>query len=155
MLLVPRPGEELERLAYRIKLADAPSRGLFDDVAAACSRFGVLKQAGKTASFDAWCKSGAWLDAALALVSGELPAWTVRRIVKDDGRWICALSRSPNLPIELDDGVETFHEDLPLAVLLALLEAKRLGSASFPACAASAAAETNPASHRMCCDNFA
>jgi hypothetical protein len=133
MLLVPRHGEELERLAYKIKLAEAPSCGLIDEVAAACSRFAVLKRTGKFASFGAWCKSGAWLEATLALVSGALPNWSVRRIVKDDGFWLCFLSRSPNLPIELDDCVEVTNESLPLAVLLALVEARQLDPSAVPA----------------------
>lgn len=154
MLLIPRHGEELERLAYKIKLAEAPGCGLIDEVAAACSRFGVLKRIGKFASFGAWCKSGAWLDATLALLSGALPNWSVRRIVKDDGSWICSLSRSPNLPIELDDCVEVTHESLPLAVLLALVEARQLGPSAVPA-RATPATSGGEERHRMLCDNFA
>ena len=155
MLLVPRHGEELERLAHSLRLAEAPTRRLFDDVAAACARFGLLKRAGKLASFDAWRSSGAWLDAALALMSTELPAWSVRRIVKDDGLWVCSLSRSPNLPIELDDGVEVTHESLPLALLLALVEAKRLAFVRLPARTAAPVADAKPEGLRLCCDNFA
>jgi hypothetical protein len=154
MLLIPRHGEELESLAYKIKLAEAPSCNLIHEVAAACSRFGVLKRTGKFASFEAWCRSGAWLDATLALVSGVLPAWSVRRIVKDDGFWICSLSRSPNLPIELDDCVEVTHESLPLAVLLALVEARQLGPSAVPARAAPAT-DVGEERHRMLSDNFA
>lgn len=154
MLLIPQHGQDLERLAYKIKLAEAPSCSLIDEVVAACGRFGMLKRTGKFAPFDAWCRSGAWLDATLALVSGMLPAWSVRRIVKDDGFWICSLSRSPNLPIELDDSVEATHESLPLSVLLALVEAKRLGSAAVPARAAPAT-DVGAGPHRMCCDSFA
>lgn len=154
-MLCLRGGDELERLAHKVRLAEAPSRALVDNVAAACMRFGALKQAGKSRSFDIWCGSGAWLDVALALVGGELPAWSVRRIVKDDGVWICSLSRSPNLPIEFDDGVEAIHECLPLAILLALIEAKRPDpmTAGNQAAASieSASAEASP----MCCDNFA
>jgi hypothetical protein len=154
MLLIPRHDEMLERLASKIKLAEAPSCGLIGDVAASCARFGGLKHTGTLASFDNWCKSGAWLDAALALVSAELPAWSVRRIVKDDGFWICSLSRSPNLPIELDDGVEVAHESLPLAILLALVEAKLLGSVNVRTSAAQGT-DAGEGRHRMNCDSFA
>ena len=154
MLLVPRYGEQLERLAHKIKLTEAPSCDLIEEIAAACERFGALKRTSKFASFEAWCKSSAWLDATLALVSGALPNWSIRRIVKDDGFWICSLSRSPNLPIELDDGVEATHESLPLAVLLALVEARQLGPSVIPA-RTPPATDAGEARHRMLSDNFA
>jgi len=53
---------------------------------------------------------GAWSDAALALIELELPAWKVRRLVYEDGAWLCSLSRQPNLPMALDDTADATHE---------------------------------------------
>lgn len=72
--------------------------------------------------------SGAWTDAALTLVDLELPQWHLRRLVKDDGEWLCTLSRRQGLPLEFNELVETRHELLPLAILSALLQAKRASS---------------------------
>src|SRR5689334_18349387 len=34
----------------------------------------------------------AWTEAGLALIEVGLPQWTLRRIVRDDGEWLCTLS---------------------------------------------------------------
>ena len=60
----------------------------------------------------------AWNDAALALVELELPAWKLRRLVHENGKWHCSLSRHPNLPVALDDTATASHEVLPLAILI-------------------------------------
>jgi hypothetical protein len=41
---------------------------------------------------------GAFADATLALLELELPQWTLRRLVHEDGEWHCALSRQLALP---------------------------------------------------------
>lgn len=154
MLLIPRHGEPLDRLVNRINLAADPSRDLLDDIiATACARFTSLKAAGKTRQFDEWCRSGAWVDAACALVAFELPHWSIRRIVRDDGMWFCSLSRTPNLPADLDDAVEMSHEIMPLAILAAFVEAKR--SVDDARSVIEAFPTTGSAErHRICCDNF-
>ena len=43
---------------------------------------------------------------------------------REDGEWFCALSRRPELPIELDDCAEARNEVLVLAILDALAEAR-------------------------------
>jgi hypothetical protein len=154
MLLVPRHGEPLEQLANGIRLAAEPNRSLMQRIVAECGRFAVLSRAGKAPYFDAWCKSGAWVEAALTLVASELPNWSIRRLVKDDGTWFCSLSRSPNTPFEFDDMVEVSHEEMPLAILLALVEAKRTGLAAAPVAGATPDFAADVC-HRMCCDNFA
>ena len=111
MLLVPRHGEPLEQLANGIRLAAEPNGRLMNRIVAECGRFAVLNRAGKSPHFDAWCESGAWVEAALTLAASELPNWSIRRLVKDDGIWFCALSRSPNTPFEFDDMVEASHEE--------------------------------------------
>jgi hypothetical protein len=160
MLLVPRNGEPLEQLAKRISLAAEPSRSLIDGIVAECPRFNVLQQTGKVGHFDAWCKSGAWLEAAFALLAGELPKWSLRRLVKDGGVWFCSLSRSPNMPIEFDDMVEASHEDMALAILLALVEARRIVSVATPVTGVTSDIKATSdiigdGCYRMSCDNFA
>jgi hypothetical protein len=68
--------------------------------------------------------AGAWTDAALALLELEQPEWKLRRLVHEDGEWICSLSRRPDLPIELDDAAEAHNQLLPLAILDALGETR-------------------------------
>ena len=70
--------------------------------------------------------SGAWTDAALALLELELPHWQLRRLAYDDGEWHCALSRQRELPDWLDDrSVESHHADLAMAILSAFVDARR------------------------------
>lgn len=154
MLLIPGHGEKLETLANTIRLADAPSCSVMDAVVAECTRLTTLKLAGRTGSFDMWCESGAWVDAARTLLALALPGWSIRRLVCNDGFWFCTLSHSPNLPIEIDDVVEASHEDMALAILSAIVEVKRCGTASAPAVRTTPQA-TSSAVHRICCDNFA
>jgi hypothetical protein len=97
-------------------------------------------------------QSGAWTDAALALLELELPYWQLRRIAYDEGEWHCALSRQRELPEWLDDrSIESHHADLALAILSAFVNAQRksapLNRTSVPA----ATSLYEPA----CCDNFA
>jgi hypothetical protein len=121
----------------------------------ACRRFPSTGQAGKTARIERLIESGAWLDAALALIDLELPQWQVRRIAYDEGEWHCALSRERELPEWLDQSIETRHPDLPLAILSAFVEAQRIATpqsrTSVPAVSHDAGALYEPAS----CDNFA
>ena len=70
-------------------------------------------------------EAGAWTDATLALVELELPQWKLRGIVYEDGEWHCCLSRQPQLPLGLDEVAEASHEILPLAILIAFLQARR------------------------------
>ena len=69
--------------------------------------------------------SQAWTEAALALVEHELPLWKLRRLVFEEGVWLCTLSKQRNLPIWLSDDAEASHESLPLAILAAFIEARR------------------------------
>lgn len=154
MLLAPRTADPLERLANRLGRARKPDRALIDDImTAACTRLPALQTAGKTRKLEEWCRSGAWLDAALALVAPELPDWTVRRIGRDDGLWFCSLSRSPNFPIEIDNVAEASHETMPLAILAAFVEAKR-SIASTKTVARSSSSLSSTERQRICCDNF-
>lgn len=95
----------------------------------------------------------AWTDLALALVQLELPAWRLRRLVYDDGEWHCSISRHPEVPVEIDDCADARHAILPLAILSAFIQARRL---SRSPCGITTAPRGKAASSEpMCCDNFA
>jgi hypothetical protein len=114
----------------------------------------VLRQSGKAFRIDRLIEAGAWTEAALALIELEIPAWKVRRLVCENGEWLCSLSRQLSVPIELDDNVEASHEVLALAVLRALVEARQRSIAAPGTI--SAAPDALPTSDAMiCCDNFA
>jgi hypothetical protein len=74
------------------------------------------------ARIDELIEARAWNDAALTLVELELPAWKQRRLIYEDGKWHCSLSRRPNLPVALDDTATASHEVLPLAYWLRSLK---------------------------------
>jgi hypothetical protein len=95
-----------------------------DVIEAACRRFPLLGQNQRTARVEQLVRSGAWTDAALALIDLELPLWQVRRLAYDGGEWHCALSRERELPDWLDESIETRHADLTLAILNAFVEAQ-------------------------------
>ena len=88
------------------------------------------------------------------MIALELPQWKLRRVLYEDGEWHCSLSRQTQLPIELDEVAEGSHEALPLAVLIALLHARRDltgredGATEVPPV-------NSGAGYTMCCDNFA
>ena len=119
------PGE----INARLRDAGAADAALMDEViGAACLRYPSLGQTGKTARLTQLILSGAWTDAALALIDLELPFWQVRCLAYDDGEWYCALSRERELPDWLDQSIEARHSDLALAMLSALLEARRISA---------------------------
>jgi hypothetical protein len=95
-----------------------------------CRRFPSAGQTGKTARIERLIQTGAWTDAALALIDLELPQWQVRRIAYDEGEWYCALSRERELPDWLDQSIEARHADLSLAILTAFVDAQRIAAPS-------------------------
>jgi len=81
-------------LGHRLRNAYAvTAEFLFDIIGQTCRRFPSTNQNGKTARIERLIESGAWTDAALALIDLELPQWQLRRIAYDEGEWHCALSR--------------------------------------------------------------
>jgi hypothetical protein len=114
----------------------------------------VLKRTEKAALIDRLIEAGAWTDATLALIEIELPAWKLRRLVHENGEWLCSLSRQPNLPLELDDSADARHEVLPLAILSALVEARKAGAARLTSTPTVRQAATMPV-YAVCCDSFA
>jgi hypothetical protein len=101
---------------------------LSDIINQTCRRFPSTGQSARTARIERLIQSGAWTDAALALIDLELPQWQLRRIAYDEGEWHCALSRERELPDWLDRSAEGRHADLALAILSAFVEARRISA---------------------------
>jgi hypothetical protein len=156
--MLDRSGHDSDvgRLQQRLAGAEGVSRELFLDVVAqTCPRSTVLEFSERAVRMRRLVDAQAWTDAALALADLELPGWTVRRLVHEDGEWWCTLSTQPLLQDWLDETAEARHDALPLAVLMAILEARL---------AETRARETNMSSipkvrptpgGAVCCDNFA
>lgn len=120
-----------------------------------CRRLPPMRHTEKNARLERLIQSGAWTDAALALIDLELPQWQLRRLAYDEGEWHCALSRNRELPEWLDQSIETHHAALPLAILSAFVEAP---GATVPSNGTSVPAVTRDASplyEPVLCDNFA
>jgi hypothetical protein len=145
------PGE----LNDRLRDAHAATADLMSQVIGeTCRRFPSAGQTEKTAKIERLIGSGAWTDAALALIDLELPLWQVRRIAYDEGEWYCALSRERELPDWLDRSIETRHADLALAILSAFVDAQRINAPSSRTSVPVVPRDTNPLYEPLCCDNF-
>jgi hypothetical protein len=94
----------------------------------------------------------AWTDAALMLIDVAVPAWKLRRIACDAGAWHCSLSRHLRLPDWLDQTADGRHDALPLAILCALVEARRIGSDSPRLTLVPPSGTITE--RGVCCDNF-
>ena len=152
----PKTADRLSLLADQIRLAQTVTPDLVSHVIdGACVRLPALGRTEKAARLNRLIEAGAWTEVALALIELELPQWQLRRLVHDDGEWLCSLSKQPNLPAEFDDTADARHEDLPLALLSALLEAKRQAAdAREPR--SPMVPQIRPATGTVvCCDNFA
>jgi hypothetical protein len=154
MLLLSEHQDRADLVA-RLRDADAVTTDLMSDVIGqACRRFPSLGQSEKTLRLERLLESGAWTDAALALIDLELPQWQLRRIAYDEGEWHCALSRQRELPEWLDSAIEARHADLALAMLTAFVEALRVNTSasrtSVPAVRQDAGALYEP----ILCDNL-
>ncbi|MFB9266383.1 hypothetical protein ACFFWD_25045 [Bradyrhizobium erythrophlei] len=142
-------------LGDRLRDADTVTAEFMADIVSqSCRRFPSMGQRGKTAHIERLIQSGAWTDAALALIDLELPQWQVRRLVYDEGEWHCALSRERELPDWLDQSIETHHKDLALAILSAFVEAQQISApetrTSVPGVRRVAGSLCEP----VCVDNF-
>ena|SRR5580700_1963154 len=144
-----------DRLDEELRLAPRPAADLFAKIiGCVCTRISLLGRSGKADPIGRMIEAGAWVDAALAVLELELPAWRLRRLVYDSGGWLCSLSRQPTLPIELDDTVDGRHEKLPLAVLRAFIEARQRTGIAEPK--SSGVPQLQPdLADAICCDNFA
>jgi len=151
MLFAPK--HDLDRLETSLRDAQAITAELmFDLMTQACVRFAHSR--GAQAKLHRLIESGAWTDAALTLLALELPQWKIRRLIQEDGEWFCRLSKEPQLPLGLDEATEVTHEVLPLAILIALLQAR---CAPFENGARPTAVPVvrPSAGHAVSCDNFA
>jgi len=147
-------GVLLDRLDGELRLAGRPTSELISRLAAgACPRIAALKGADPAIRIGRLIAAEAWTDAAMALIELEIPSWKVRSLVREGGEWLCSLSKQPNLSMELGDTIEASHELLPLAILRALVEARRRDSVAPRAI--SAVPLVRAASEPLiCCDNF-
>jgi hypothetical protein len=98
---------------------------------------------------------GALTDAMFALLEVELPEWKLRRLVYEDGEWICSLSKHRELPDWLDDTAEARHETLALAIAAALLEAQSRAAGAERVSVPTVPQEPRATDCALCCDNFA
>lgn len=155
MLSSPKHASAHDELSERIRSAQTITPDLMSDVLdTSCVRLPCLNRSGIVAERIARLRqSSAWTDLCLMLITVELPGWTLRRLVHDDGEWHCALSSQPSLPVELDDTVDASHHDMPLALLLAFVMARRSAAATAGESATTPTFER--AAHVVCCDNFA
>jgi len=146
----------LDLLDRELHLAPAVTALLFRKVteSGACTRLSSLRQLGKPITLDRLIEAGAWTDAAITLIGFELPNWSVRRLVCEDGEWHCSLSRQPNLPIFLDEPAEGSHAVLALAVLRAFVAARCRSAATQQVTASVPRVRARPA-FVFCCDNLA
>lgn len=154
MLIAPKHVEQLGRLEEQLRCAQAITPQLMSDVIGqACMRFPAHSRTVK-AKVNRLIESDAWTDATLALVELELPQWKLRRIIYEDGEWLCSLSRQPQLPPGLDEVAEASHEILPLAILIALLQARRSAAMGANGMTTVPQVRSVPG-YAMCCDNLA
>jgi hypothetical protein len=139
----------------RLHDAHAVTADLFSKVIGeTCRRFPSVGQTEKTTRLERLIGSGAWTDAALALIDLELAQWQVRRLAYDEGEWHCALSRQRELPEWLDQSIEASHADLPLALLSAFVDAQRISTPSSRTSVPTVPRDFNPLYESVCCDNF-
>jgi hypothetical protein len=154
MLFDPKHEQHLGMLETEVRHAQALTSELVADAIADVSvRFAACETSAKL-RVKRLIDAGAWTDATLALLELELPQWMLRRIVYEDGERHCCLSRQPLLPLELDEVAEASHEILPLALLVALLQASRDVAAGATRVTAVPRVDLAPG-YAMCCDNFA
>src|SRR6478609_5725233 len=147
-----RPAE----LGDRIRDAYVVTAEFLSDIIHQTSRrFPSESRSSKAARVERLIQSGAWTDAALALIDLELPRWQVRRLAYDEGEWHCALSRLRELPEWLDQPIETHHADLALAILSAFVEAQRISVPSSRTSVPAVPQDASPLYEPVCTDNFA
>lgn len=156
-MLCPTSNEDhFDRLEQELRNERALTSELMSKVVTeACGRLAALSHTDQAARMNRLMKSEAWTDATLALIALELPVWRLRRLVFEDGEWLCSLSKQTNLPADLDDTADANHEVLPLAILSAFLEVKRRVALLSEANSHSVPQVRSAQTDRVCCDNFA
>jgi hypothetical protein len=144
----------LEALEERLRNAETLTPDLVDEtIGEGCPRVAAL---GREAQgiVRRMIEVGALTEAVLRLIELAVPQWSLRRLACEDGEWQCSLSKQPWLPLGFDEIAEATHEILPLAILMALVEARRLGQ--IRVAAASSVPQVTPAKmYSFSCDNYA
>lgn len=153
MLFRPDRSERLAKIADQVRSADHASVDLVSMIAAEVPRHVANGSMPLSAHLQELIAAGAWTEVALALITSELPQWKLRRLAYDEGEWHCTLSPQREFPEWLDDGIETRHENLSLALFKGLVEAARQQPVET-------SAPTVPRirikqQDAICCDNFA
>lgn len=133
-----------------LRAAPSPTEDTFSKIIAnACIRVPILRRVEMAAGLVRSIGAGAWTDAAIALIELELPTWRIRRLVYENGGWVCSLSRRPNIPVEFDDPADASHESMPLAMLRAFVVARRSVNRIK-----TITPQGQPTEGMLCCDNF-
>jgi hypothetical protein len=153
---------DLREFGCEIRRTQAPSPELMTRfVERTRTRSAISGHVAKIARIQQLIELQAWTETAMALVELELPQWKLRRLICEEGLWLCSLTRQSNFPEWLADQVESRHEALPLAILGALIAARQCGepapprrAGSVPQCRARVGAAEAPG-EIACCDNFA
>jgi hypothetical protein len=120
--------QDFAQFDERVRLALAVSVSLLQQIVAAFPRLSSASQRGSATDIGRFVETRSWTDFALGLVRLELPTWRVRRLTCEENEWFCSLSQQPNLPLALDQTADGTHDDLPLAILRALIEALRINA---------------------------
>ena len=154
MLFYSNHEERLRRLQARLRQAQAVTPQLMSDIVGqACGRI-AARSGAAPARVDRLIASRAWTDAALALLELEMPQWKLRRLISEDGEWHCSLSKQPSLPAGLDETAEASDEILPLAILIAFIEALRQSLAAREPLPRAVPPVQPVQGYPVCCDNF-
>jgi hypothetical protein len=150
-----RDDQQLRALEERIRRARAITpRLMADAIARTCPRLQVQHPAAR-ARVARLIESGAFADATLAVLELELPQWKLRRLIYEEGEWHCSLSKHLGLPTEFDEMAEASHENLPLAVLGAFVEARWNSLIAAQSRPHSVPLLRHQEAYAICCDNFA
>ena len=155
MTFDPNHEEHLRELQQELHRAHAITSAINPGVIArACPRLQAQRLAASTTVIRL-IESGAFADAALALLDLELPQWKLRRLIREDDEWHCSLSKQLGLPAEFDEMAEATHESLPLAILIAFVEARHRSFTAGEARPTSVPQIQPAQGYAICCDNFA
>ncbi|MBV8566090.1 MAG: hypothetical protein JO273_11620 [Methylobacteriaceae bacterium] len=152
----PAAEERLRRLQERLRRAPRVTPQLIERVLAeACPRLAALPSPDAAGRIRQLVDVGAWIEAAMAMIDLELPAWKVRQLTLDEGEWRCCLSQLWQLPDWLDDPIEAHNEALPIALLDALVEARCRLAVSAENGRTTVPSVRLQQGYSVCCDDFA
>jgi hypothetical protein len=144
----------LEVLEERLRNARTLTLDLLNQtIDQACPRLAALGTKAQQ-NITRMIEAGALTDAALTLVELEMPQWMLRRLVWEDSEWHCSLSKQSWLPFGFDEIAEISHQILPLAIVMALVEVRRL--ALMGTAVATSVPQVRPVEmYSFSCDNYA